>query len=139
MDVIVDDDFRAVLLDDSDSPTKMMQFPTWNISTLEELTSASEAQAQAESYIDRFEELSIDYISREDQAKATEEGELLQKSEFVRFTRNTKLAESDWMGLNDTSIPTVWVEYRQALRDITDHENFPVLEDSDWPVEPNES
>ena len=139
MDVIVDDDFRAVLLDDADSPTKMMQFPTWNVSTLEELTSASEAQAQAESYIDRFEELSIDYISREDQAEEGKVLDLASNSASVRSIRNTKLAESDWMGLSDTSISAAWVTYRQALRDITDHENFPVLEDSDWPVEPNES
>jgi hypothetical protein len=26
--------------------------------------------------------------------------------------------------------------YRQALRDITDHVNFPYLADEDWPVKP---
>jgi hypothetical protein len=31
---------------------------------------------------------------------------------------------------------TQWATYRQALRDITDHENFPYLEESDWPVSP---
>ena len=27
-------------------------------------------------------------------------------------------------------------EYRQALRDITGHDNWPNLSDSDWPVKP---
>jgi hypothetical protein len=30
----------------------------------------------------------------------------------------------------------VWVDYRQALRDITNHVNFPYLADEDWPVKP---
>ena len=137
MDVIVEDDFRAVLLDDADSPTKMMQFPTWNVSTLEALTSASEAQVQAESFIPRFEELSIDYISRTDQVEEGRVIDLASNSASVRSTRNAKLVESDWMGLSDNSISVVWVTYRQALRDIPAHENFPDLEDSDWPVEPN--
>jgi len=29
-------------------------------------------------------------------------------------------------------------EYRQALRDITTHPNWPNLEESDWPVKPEE-
>jgi hypothetical protein len=54
----------------------------------------------------------------------------------VRTTRNTKLAETDWMGMSDVTMSTEMATYRQALRDITAHENFPSLEDSDWPVEP---
>ena len=54
----------------------------------------------------------------------------------VRTTRNAKLAETDWMGMSDVTMPADWATYRQALRDITTHADFPILADDDWPVEP---
>jgi len=58
----------------------------------------------------------------------------------VRETRNGKLSETDWTVLQDspmTSAQTAdWVIYRQALRDITDHANFPYLNEDDWPTKP---
>jgi len=56
------------------------------------------------------------------------------------------LAESDWVTIKAVDqnaqdnlgiqIPQVWLDYRQALRDLTDHENWPNLADDDWPVKP---
>lgn len=54
----------------------------------------------------------------------------------VRTTRDAKLAETDWTALTDVTMAAEMATYRQALRDITDHANFPNLEDSDWPVAP---
>lgn len=56
----------------------------------------------------------------------------------VRQDRNNRLAASDWTQMPDYSGPSKadWATYRQALRDITTHSNFPDLQDSDWPVEP---
>jgi hypothetical protein len=34
------------------------------------------------------------------------------------------------------ALATEWATYRQALRDITTHANFPNLEEADWPVAP---
>ena len=51
----------------------------------------------------------------------------------VRTTRDAKLAETDWMALTDVTMAAEMATYRQALRDITDHANFPHLQDSDWP------
>ena len=51
----------------------------------------------------------------------------------VRKERNDKLAETDWTALTDVTMPPEITTYRQALRDITDHANFPHLQDSDWP------
>lgn len=51
----------------------------------------------------------------------------------VRATRDSKLAETDWMALTDVTMPTEMATYRRALRDITTHANFPYLQDSDWP------
>ena len=54
----------------------------------------------------------------------------------VRSARDAKLAETDWMGMSDVTMPDAWATYRQALRDITAHANFPNLQDSDWPTKP---
>jgi len=136
MHITVNENFTAVLTDDEESPAKMLQFPAYDLSTQKVFTSSDEAQKQAEGYISRFDELSVDYISSETQAENAAACELQINSDNVRLARNTKLAESDWMGMSDNSMPEEWVVYRQGLRDITAHENFPVLENSDWPTKP---
>jgi len=56
-------------------------------------------------------------------------------AEKVRFLRNKKLADSDWTQVADAPVDkTVWASYRQALRDITNQEGFPV--NVLWPTEP---
>ena len=54
----------------------------------------------------------------------------------VRSARDAKLAETDWMGMSDVTMSAEMATYRQALRDITAHANFPNLQDSDWPTKP---
>ena len=55
----------------------------------------------------------------------------------VRAERNALLAESDWTQIADAPVDAaVWATYRQALRDITSHANFPHLDEADWPVKP---
>tara|TARA_R110002126_G_scaffold268238_1_gene411725 strand:- start:64 stop:567 length:504 start_codon:yes stop_codon:yes gene_type:complete len=54
----------------------------------------------------------------------------------VRTQRDTKLAETDWTGMSDVTMAADMTTYRQALRDITAHENFPALEEADWPTKP---
>jgi len=53
-----------------------------------------------------------------------------------RATRDSKLAETDWHGMSDVTMSSEMTTYRQALRDITAHENWPNLEDADWPTKP---
>ena len=137
MHITVNENFTAVLTDDEESPTKMMQFPAYNLSTLKEITSSSEAEEQAESYIPRFEQNCVDYISPETQAEQIAAAGLKNNEDMVRNSRNMKLTESDWMGLSDNAMTEEWIEYRQSLRDITANENFPTLEESDWPVKPS--
>lgn len=59
----------------------------------------------------------------------------------MRNDRNTRLTACDWVVIRaqelNEAVSTEWAEYRQALRDITTHTNFPFLEESDWPVEPS--
>jgi len=59
-----------------------------------------------------------------------------EAAESVRTQRDSKLAETDFYGLTDVTLTTEMTTYRQALRDITDHANFPYLTESDWPIKP---
>jgi hypothetical protein len=52
----------------------------------------------------------------------------------VREERDTKLSETDFYALSDVTMSTEMATYRQALRDITDHANFPYLTEEDWPT-----
>ena len=53
-----------------------------------------------------------------------------------RSVRDNKLSETDFYALSDVTMSTEMQTYRQALRDITDHDNWPNLEDADWPTKP---
>jgi len=51
--------------------------------------------------------------------------------------RNIRLMDTDWWALSDTPEMTPeQLAYRQALRDITTHANWPHLNDDDWPTKP---
>jgi hypothetical protein len=54
-----------------------------------------------------------------------------------RYQRNSLLSEFDWTQVADAPVDTAaWATYRQALRDITSHTNWPHLEEADWPTKP---
>lgn len=58
-----------------------------------------------------------------------------QMSASVRGERNYRLLETDWMMLSDSSSPSqAWLDYRQALRDITSQSGFP--SNVVWPTKP---
>jgi len=61
-------------------------------------------------------------------------------AEENRITRNELLAQSDWTQMNDSpltnEVKTAWATYRQELRDLSDLDAWPNLEDADWPVAP---
>jgi hypothetical protein len=60
---------------------------------------------------------------------------------FARSQRDSLLASTDWVVIKaqetGVAMDQALATYRQALRDITDHVNFPYLADEDWPVKPN--
>ena len=57
-------------------------------------------------------------------------------AETNRKTRDDKLAETDFYALTDVTLTAEMTTYRQALRDITTHANWPNLNDDDWPTKP---
>jgi len=66
-------------------------------------------------------------------------------SREIRSKRDRLLAESDWVTVKAVDqnaqdnlgiqVPQVWLDYRQALRDITDQAGFP--NNVTWPVKPS--
>ena len=59
-----------------------------------------------------------------------------QAAERNRSERNRLIAETDWWATSDRTMTAEQTAYRQALRDITTHANWPHLEDADWPTKP---
>jgi hypothetical protein len=53
-----------------------------------------------------------------------------------RINRDNKLAETDWWASSDLTMTAEQTSYRQALRDITTHANWPHLSEDDWPTKP---
>ena len=67
---------------------------------------------------------------------ANEKTELAVELEMLRKKRNGILSRTDWMANSDVTMADNWKTYRQALRDLPTHSNWPNLEDSDWPSKP---
>ena len=57
-------------------------------------------------------------------------------AESNRSQRDRLLGETDWTGMSDVTMVSAMTTYRQALRDITSHANWPNLDESDWPTKP---
>ena len=57
-----------------------------------------------------------------------------------RNKRNNELVKSDWTQVSDSPLSdskkAEWATYRQTLRNITTHSNWPNLEEADWPTQP---
>jgi len=53
-----------------------------------------------------------------------------------RNKRDRLIAETDWWASSDLTMTAEQTAYRQALRDITSHDNWPYLEAADWPTKP---
>ena len=59
-----------------------------------------------------------------------------RQADDARAKRNTLLAATDYFALTDVPMTAAMTTYRQALRDITAHANFPNLDEADWPLKP---
>ena len=73
--------------------------------------------------------------------KASQDEKFLKKvdenqQERIRNIRNNLLAETDFYALSDVTMSDDMKTYRQALRDISKHSNWPNITESDWPTKP---
>jgi len=57
-------------------------------------------------------------------------------AESNRSQRDRLIAETDWWASSDLTMTAEQTAYRQALRDITSHANWPHLDEADWPTKP---
>ena len=57
-------------------------------------------------------------------------------AESNRTQRDRLIAETDWWASSDLTMTSAQTAYRQALRDITSHANWPHLDEADWPTKP---
>tara|TARA_R110000868_G_scaffold130993_3_gene340933 strand:+ start:1996 stop:2499 length:504 start_codon:yes stop_codon:yes gene_type:complete len=58
-------------------------------------------------------------------------------AEAKRRVRDGLIAATDFYALTDVTMNASMTTYRQALRDITEHSNWPNLEEADWPTKPS--
>jgi predicted lipoprotein with Yx(FWY)xxD motif len=75
-------------------------------------------------------------VTKTDQENDYTANKIAEAAKSVRSKRDSLLTETDWMALTDVTMSAEMAAYRQALRDITTHANFPNLEDADWPTKP---
>jgi hypothetical protein len=137
---------------------------TWNVNVLEALSleavlaspAATTSQYQT-SVRDGVEQDSLGnwvekYVARDMFADTTDEdGVTTTKSEHEtayqagldanvatsnRATRDNLIAETDFYALSDVTMSSAMTTYRQALRDLPDHSNWPNLESANWPTKP---
>lgn len=91
------------------------------------------------------------YVARDMFADTTEDGVTTTKAQHEaayqaaldanvskrnRTKRDGLLTETDWTGMSDVTMTSAMTTYRQALRDLPSHSNWPNLEEANWPVKP---
>ncbi len=86
----------------------------------------------------------VEHHNREEENKdfdtlLREKSEDEQRAYAIRQSRNVLLAETDWTQQPDVpeNTRTKWQSYRQALRDLPTHENFPNIKMEDFPTKPS--
>jgi len=79
--------------------------------------------------------ITIEPLSEEEVARRNAEPRPT-KADENRELRTILLSMTDEYAISDRPLSDAMREYRQALRDITTHPNWPNLEESDWPVKP---
>tara|TARA_B100001559_G_scaffold227751_1_gene191520 strand:- start:15871 stop:16338 length:468 start_codon:yes stop_codon:yes gene_type:complete len=60
-----------------------------------------------------------------------------ETAKALRNKRNKRLSETDWTSASDLTMSDDMKTYRQTLRDIPKHKNWPNLKDEDWPTYPS--
>jgi hypothetical protein len=106
---------------------KWLPSPEHNTEThFVEYSPAPVLQDAAWVYAPTVRELSVEQLAERSVSRAGE----------ARANRNTLLAETDYFALTDVTMDAPMTTYRQALRDITAHENWPNLANNDWPTKP---
>jgi len=98
-----------------------------------------EIEQEDGTYVYNLSYSAVEFTSEE--LESIQEGEAYRIDLFsreVRRTRTKLLSDTDWVVTKSLEtgddVPQAWREYRQALREITEQEGFPL--EVNWPTEP---
>jgi len=100
-------------------------------------TDASGNTIEAWSVVDKFADTTAEdgtVTTKAEHETAYTASLVAAKEASVRTDRDSRIALTDWTGMSDVTMTADMTTYRQALRDITAHADFPNLKDSDWPT-----
>ena len=128
MNITINEDLTSQVTDDD--LTIECNLPNYNPETLKPWGSEAEVQAFIQAKVLGNLNYFVPYVSPEDK----EQIRLGAKADEVRTQRNKLLADSDWRFRSDMTPSQDWIDYCQALRDITLQEGFP--ENVTWPEIP---
>ena len=129
LNITVNEDLSCHVINEDE--TLEFFLPPHNVLTTKPFTSAQEVEEFVNSNVDKYNWWQ-DYVD-----PAVREQERIDRvTADNRSKRDTLIADTDWWASSDLTMTEEQSAYRQALRDITDHANWPNLEESDWPVKP---
>jgi len=132
--VTVNEDLSSHVV--SEDGTKEFFLPTYNPITLVPFATQAQVEEFAHTFARSHPNAWLPFVSAEDRAQEA----LNEVASANRETRNQLLSDSDWTQIPDSALTdearALWVTYRTALRDLTAHDNWPNLEDADWPTKP---
>jgi len=77
-----------------------------------------------------------EYAAYDARIAADKENAPNELAKLHRNGRNKLLSQTDFYALSDVTMSDEITTYRQALRDLPTHSNWPNLEDGDWPTKP---
>ena len=100
-------------------------------------TDANGNTVEAWSVVDKFSKTTAEdgtVTTKAQHEKAHTASLVADKEAGVRTDRDRRIALTDWTALSDVTMTADMTTYRQALRDITAHANFPDLDAEDWPT-----
>lgn len=88
--------------------------------------------------VDMFADVTIDGVTTTAEEQKTAYQNALNEiaADTNRKKRNELLSETDYFALSDVTMSAEMTTYRQALRDLPTHANWPNLGDDDWPTKP---
>ena len=114
------------------------------------LSRSYDRMTQKSTSVDPYIEDNVVYLHKiesltDSEKTAAQTEETNRVAGLQRQERNRRLAETDWMACSDVTMSNDWKTYRQALRDLPTHSNWPNLKvpdmdgsgDNDWPVKPS--
>lgn len=129
LNITVNDDLSCHVVNEDE--TLEFFLPPYNVLTTDPFTSAQEVEAFVKANVNKYNwwQPFVDPAVREQER-------IDRVTADNRSKRDTLIADTDWWASSDLTMTAEQSAYRQALRDITDHANWPDLEEADWPVKP---